>query len=117
MSPFAVFYFAAQAVERVTEVFSKIGDIAGKDEKDREKQPYFLLTRDWRAIWLWIVASALGIGLAFGIQLDLVKASGTAINQTVDQILTGIIIGAGTKPLHDLISYVQKASTKKGKDS
>ena len=111
MSPFAIFYIAAQAIERITELFSKIGDVESKEVKGA----LGLTIRDWRAVWLWVIASALGIGLAFWIQLGLFKVSGVStIDQTLDKVLTGIIIGSGTKPLHDLISYVQKASTKKG---
>ena len=65
---------------------------------------------------LWGVASVLGFLLAWLLGLWFIKAAGIQIDPWYDRILSGILLGSGTKPLHDLISYVQKASAQKGDD-
>jgi hypothetical protein len=98
MQPLAVFYIAAQITERLVEPISLIGQG---------------LSKQVRAILLWIVASGIGIAIAEVAKLALFKASGIGgVDPGIDYILTGIAIGSGTKPIHDVISYLQKASEK-----
>jgi len=67
-----------------------------------------------RAIPFWAFASTLGLLACSMLGLGLVAAvskeapSGEFV-RTVDVLLTGLAVGAGTKPLHDLISRLEKA--------
>lgn len=108
MQPLATFYIAAQIIERVTELFSSIGD-----KPRNEKTPADINSR---AIWLWIVASVMGVGMALWLHLAFFHAAGLMdANQTADFVFSGIALGGGTKPVHDILSYIQKASEKTGK--
>jgi hypothetical protein len=62
------------------------------------------------AVIAWGLASFLGIALCglFGIYL-LRLVGFTAVPYQVDIAISGLAVGSGTKPLHDLISNVQKA--------
>ena len=63
---------------------------------------------NWRAIALWIVASLIGV-LFTSLTLGFFQLIGlTWIPHNLDAFLSGIIIGGGTKPLHDFISYIAK---------
>lgn len=67
-----------------------------------------------RAIPLWAAATALALIVSAILGLGLIEAvsktpPGSEFIRTVDVLLTGIAIGAGTKPLHDLISRIEKA--------
>jgi len=67
-----------------------------------------------RAIPLWAFASVLGLLACSALGLGLISAvseqppAGEFV-RTVDVLLTGLAVGAGTKPLHDLISRLEKA--------
>jgi hypothetical protein len=75
-----------------------------------------------RKILLWAVASVLGLGAAVLMNLTLIESiasvtkSGAAAGwfERVDVVITGLAIGGGTKPLHDLIAGLE--SKKKGAD-
>lgn len=67
-----------------------------------------------RAVVLWAAASALGLLVCACLGLGLIEAvsktpSTSDFVRTVDVLLTGLAVGAGTKPLHDLISRLEKA--------
>jgi hypothetical protein len=65
-----------------------------------------------RTLLLWAVASSIGIVAAAILKLYLLTTVGVAApGRVLDVIATGLFIGAGTKPLHDLITLV--ASRKK----
>src|ERR1044072_4732167 len=62
-----------------------------------------------RAIPLWPIASALALIVCAILGLGLIEAVAQArptseFIRTADVLLTGLAVGAGTKPLHDLIS-------------
>ena len=71
-----------------------------------------------RIIGLWIIASFLGIFLCLifkvgflgiikpNIPYDISYAGGP-----LDYGVSGVVIGSGTKPLHDIIAYIEKART------
>jgi hypothetical protein len=67
-----------------------------------------------RVISMWGLASLMGMILSY-FTVGLFEFVGTPFvvwgGHTLDAILSGIVIGAGTKPLHDLIGYLQKSST------
>lgn len=69
--------------------------------------------RDQTSVVAWAAASGLGIVLSgiLGVGvLDVILASG-APAFPVDMAITGMVIGAGTKPLNDLWSRLQNKST------
>jgi hypothetical protein len=77
-----------------------------------------------RAIALWGFTSFLGILLCYftvglfevvGVSFQNWAVAGrTLTGHTVDSILSGMIVGGGTKPLHDLIGYIEKEKNVKG---
>jgi MFS family permease len=63
---------------------------------------------------LWALASALGMAFAGGLGVLLLQGVGAArAPRWLDIIVTGIAIGGGSKPLHDLIQNIQKSKEKK----
>jgi hypothetical protein len=63
---------------------------------------------------LWAVASMIGMILAGWLGLLLLHAvNAPNAPRWLDIIITGIVIGAGTKPLHDLVENIQKSKEKK----
>jgi hypothetical protein len=85
-----------------------------------------------RTVVLWAVASVLGMALsavlglyllhAVGLQDDLVGLDGrvagslgsaAGVRHALDLLVTGLAIGGGTKPLHDLIQNIQEAKNEK----
>jgi hypothetical protein len=129
ISIFAVLFIFAQAIERGLEPLTNYaGNLAdgldthgkakerdeliakGKKVKAVRKQMEIDQARQDRAVVVWAVASVvamLGCG-ALGIMLlALVGAKGVPV--WVDIAITGLVIASGTKPLHDLVSYVQKS--------
>jgi hypothetical protein len=64
-----------------------------------------------RAVFFWAIASICGIGIAGGFGFFLLQSIATGVNPYLDLAVTGLTIGAGTKPTHDLITSLQaKAS-------
>ena len=66
--------------------------------------------KDERAIVYWAIATSLAFtGPAlFGIFfLQVVSIAGAAPNRFLDMLLTALIVGAGTKPVHDAIAGIQ----------
>lgn len=61
----------------------------------------------------WAIASVCGLGLSGGFGFFLLQSvASTPVNSFLDLSVTGLAIGAGTKPLHDLITSIQtKAAT------
>ena len=60
-----------------------------------------------RTVLFWAVASSTGIAVAAFLRLYLLTTVGVAQpGRELDVIATGLIIGAGTKPLHDLVQLI-----------
>jgi hypothetical protein len=97
-----------------------------------EKQAAVEQRRANRTVVLWAVASVLGMALsgvlglnllhAVGLQDDLVGLDGrvtggltsaAGVRHALDLLVTGLAIGGGTKPLHDLIQNLQEAKNEK----
>ncbi len=68
--------------------------------------------RTKRAVLFWAIASVCGLGISGGFGLFLLQSIATGhVNSFLDLAVTGLTIGAGTKPTHDLITSLQaKAS-------
>lgn len=107
MERLAVFYVVAQVIERLTEPLAFIQDKARKDKTEDYLQI--------RTYVFWGICTVLGLVFAFQLELGFFALLRHPIDPTWDYILTGVALGAGTKPIHDVIAYVEKASEKKGK--
>lgn len=67
-------------------------------------------TRTQRALIFWGIATICGLIISGGFGfflLQSVASPHTQVNTFLDLVVTGLTIGAGTKPLHDLITSVQ----------
>lgn len=137
VSTFAPLYVFAQSIERLLEPFATF--FGGADATHVEpgatgvKKPEAVLMRaeaivdqdpdraaDWAgvvdkirhntAVLTWAIASVLGMLASGGFGILLLHRIGfTSMRPSFDIAITGLAIGSGTKPLHDLISNLQKA--------
>jgi hypothetical protein len=139
ISAFAVAYLMAQVIERAVEPLSEKkvqGDSTAKlfgdtdqikalrnlgDKRTTQQKEELEKWNAKRAIAIWGVTSFLGIFLCFftvglfdivGVTFQPVAIAGRTITgHTFDSILSGMIVGGGTKSLHDLIGYLQAGKT------
>lgn len=67
-----------------------------------------LAEKRWqRGVWMWTIASVVGMVAAALLKLYFLNTVGIAEASRWQEILaTGLIIGAGTKPLHDLTELI-----------
>jgi hypothetical protein len=114
MDPFkalALLYVLAQSVERIVELFSELriwGDPTSKDPGEKRK----------RAIWLWAAASLLGWGLCLLFEVDFISMLTNSTRHPILRLLlSGIIVGSGTKPVHDVITTLEKHAVGKSGDA
>jgi hypothetical protein len=68
-----------------------------------------------RGVIMWGLATGLSTILASAAGFCLLRmiaanSSWNGIPMWVDAVVTGLVVGSGTKPLHDLINRVQKQS-------
>nr|WP_321498566.1 hypothetical protein [uncultured Methanolobus sp.] len=137
---FAIFYVAAQVIERITDsiiklmrsydntkadievtsfkiqkIKSKLDVDCDKDKEDRlydelQSQLKYRNQRDNRMVLeIFLMTSFLGILLAFILQIQFLQMLGVIVSPVIDITVTGFLISGGTKPLHDLIKYIEKA--------
>lgn len=67
-----------------------------------------------RTVIAWGIASAVAMVLCGIFGLQLLKTMGMDAHWGgLDVVITGLAVGSGTKPLHDLISNIQKAKDEK----
>jgi len=117
VSIYAVIYLIAQVDERLVELFSNLPIFGGRDKdcKDEKDKSNCEAQKSARAVSLWLLATAIGMILCFH-TTGLFTLVGMKFNLTEawamypDVILSGILIGSGTKPLHDVINYFDKNS-------
>jgi hypothetical protein len=141
---FATFYVVAQAVERLLEPFSRVLLPADSEEEEAAKKAVAAQNAvnastdaqdqvdaaakakaelaskgQHRTILFWALASLVGVAVSAGMKLYFLQRVGIANSSRWWEILaTGLIIGAGTKPLHDLIEFIsaKKSEASKGAD-
>jgi MFS family permease len=67
-----------------------------------------------RAILFWAISTSVAMVVAavMGVFFLRVVSASTTANRFVDLVATGLIVGAGTKPTHDLISRLEASKTK-----
>jgi hypothetical protein len=71
--------------------------------------------KEERAIVYWAIASTIAMLIAGGFGFLLVSSvasAATPVNRFFDIAVTGLAIGAGTKPLHDLFTNIQAKAAK-----
>lgn len=137
---FAVFFVAAQAIERLLEPIASWIDPKMNDEVEKAKaeaenslaehlaEPMSdavkskmndaahikvraIKSRANRKIVFWAAATAIAIFAAAGLRLYFLQTIGVARTpRALDIIATGLIVGAGTKPLHDLVTMISAKS-------
>ena len=91
-------------------------DVAAKAQADVAAKAQAAVEQDRRnsTVLVWGLASMLGIALSGWIGLALLQSTGVqGAPRLLDVIVTGLAIGGGTKPLHDLISNLQSAKDEK----
>ncbi len=65
-------------------------------------------------LWIWALATCIALIVSGWIGLRMLSAVGVKDAPLfLDLLVTGLAIGGGTKPLHDLITNIQKAKEKK----
>jgi len=104
---YAGLFILAFAVERVIQPFNEVlGDGANAGDTAEMKAK----ARANTAVVTWSVATALGFVLSALLKAGLLTsiASPTVTpSKWLDVVVTGLVIGAGTKPLHDLVMKIQ----------
>lgn len=107
----AGFYVAAQVIERLMQLISPFvpwwpPPTSATDDAVKAAQ-----TKADRGTVALGIAAVLGVGASCGFGLFFLKAIGMNVRPSIDSFLTGVLIAAGTKPLHDFISLLQNQNT------
>jgi hypothetical protein len=88
-----------------------VAEVQAEAQKAADAQAKADTQRANRAVFFWAIASICGIGVAGGFGLFLLQSIATGVNPYLDLAVTGLTIGAGTKPTHDLITSLQAKSS------
>jgi hypothetical protein len=108
---------AVERDEKVADSESNAADMA-KTKAAAVSQDSLTRARNETAIVTWAVATALAYVTCGGLKILLLsaivdtKVGGVPV-RWMDLLVTGLVVGAGTKPLHDLVSNIQKSSASK----
>jgi hypothetical protein len=110
-------FILALAIERVLEPFSrKLGPDTTED-KAQGDQDAIEMKRRLTAIVTWGMATGLAFLLCTKLNVTLmqaVRANGSGQPPFwADLLVTGLVVGAGTKPLHDLVSNIERVKNGK----
>jgi hypothetical protein len=129
-------FILALAIERALEPFSrKLGPDttkrkvkrdealarprpAGQKDRTPDFQNAIEISRRLTAVVTWGVATGLGFLLCAVLNITLlqaVRANGSGQPPFwADLLVTGLVVGAGTKPLHDLVANIERKNGKRG---
>lgn len=104
---------ATKAVAQTVGANPDIGpaDVHAKTQEAANAQALADTDRANRTVFFWAIASICGIGIAGGFGFFLLQSIATGVNPYLDLAVTGLTIGAGTKPTHDLITSLQAKSS------
>jgi hypothetical protein len=108
---FAGFYVAAQVTERLMELLSPLLPPWSPPATITDPTVKAVHTKADRAVVTLGVAAVLGVLASCFFGLFFLKAVGIEVSHTIDSFFTGITIAAGTKPLHDFTTLLQKQNT------
>ena len=128
-------FILALAIERALEPFSRklgpdttkrkakrdeaLADPRAAGQKDRapEFQTAIEISRRLTAVVTWGVATGLGFLLCAVLNITLLQAVRAAGSGQppfwADLLVTGLVVGAGTKPLHDLVTNIERSKNAK----
>ncbi len=68
-----------------------------------------------RTVVFWALATIVAMAASALLKLYFLRTVGIASGtRTIEVLATGLIIGAGTKPLHDLVGWLSKSADKSG---
>ena len=113
-SALAGLFILAHAIERLLEPFSAR---LGPDKNKRTAQEDKEMCRRLTAVVTWGVATGLACLLCAKLNITLmeaVRANGSGQPPFwADLLITGLVVGAGTKPLHDLVSSIERGKNGK----
>jgi hypothetical protein len=108
-SAFTGLFILALAIERALEPFSAK---LGPDKARRTSRSEIEMCRWLTAVVTWGVATGLGFLLCAALNITLlqaVRANGSGQPPFwADLLVTGLVVGAGTKPLHDLVCSIER---------
>lgn len=93
--------------------------IIAKCQKTISNKENEISMKKWkRMIGLWVIASFLGFFLCLIFSVGFLGIIKSNISYNIsyaggllDYVISGVIIGSGTKPLHDVIAYIEKVKT------
>lgn len=110
---FAGFYVGAQVIERLMELFSPLLPFWAlpKSVTEQEAKVQVAQVKADRAKAVLGLALLAGVVVSAAFGLYFLKAIGMDIPRGWDIFFTGLIIAAGTKPLHDFITGLQNKNT------
>lgn len=103
---FAGLFVATQAVERFTELCVAPW-IGGASADGQERADKAILTGAIATLIGVVISGTVGLYLIHSISQGSFGRGGDNVARTFDVLVTGLAIGGGTKPLHDLISRIQ----------
>ncbi len=108
-SAFTGLFILALAIERALEPLSAK---LGPDKARRTSRSEVEMCRRLTAVVTWGMATGLGFLLCAALNITLmqaVRASGSGQPPFwADLLVTGLVVGAGTKPLHDLVGSIER---------
>jgi hypothetical protein len=102
---FAAFYAGAQIIERLMEYVAPF--LPAWPAADSEGAVKAAYVKADRAKLTLGVAAVLGVAGSAAFGLYFLQTIGIDVSNTIDSIVTGTLIAAGTKPLHDFIDLLQ----------
>ncbi|MDA0364389.1 MAG: hypothetical protein O3B31_02615 [Chloroflexi bacterium] len=131
-SAFALLYIAAQATERLLEPFASFVMTTREMKGEMEVALASAMNApDDQAVWaqaahaqeqlgqrqrartyvMWAAATVVGMfaSASLGVYLVAAVAADRGPAVPVDILVTGLVIGGGTKPLHDLIARIERS--------
>lgn len=104
MSNIVIFYFIAQIIERFLELLDWIISFfmpAQEGEKGTKR-------KSAKMIAMWFLAMIFALGFVYWLDLRLMERLRVVVSPDLDKLLSALVIGSGTKPIHDIISLVNK---------
>lgn len=113
ISLFALLFIMAQALERFMEPFTEFWWVSEESTNDEPKSDAEIekeaTTRLWkRKVIYWGITSSLAMLCSAYMGVFLLRMIGAEWTPLwIDIAITGLAVGAGTKPLHDLIQRIE----------
>jgi hypothetical protein len=107
----AGFYVAAQVIERLMELITPFLPWWKPPADVTDPTVKAAYTKADRGAVSLGIASLLGVAASGAFGLFFLAKFGIRTSNWVDVFFTGILIGGGTKPLHDFISLIQSKTT------